>query len=180
MKLGQAATSGLILLFSVGWIAGQEAGEKQAEAKMLVGTVERGELNKEPYKTWFTEEYEAYKLNTEVLEPLTKLIADYEIEIFMSTWCRDSRREVPRFYKILDYLKYPTDKVTLVALDRAKTSPGHEEKGMNIHHVPTFILFLDQVEFGRIIESPVKTLEQDLAAILLGEVYLPNYHELEK
>lgn len=180
MKLGQAAASGLILLLGTGWITGQEAAEKQAEAKMLVGTVERAELNKEPYKTWFTEEYEAYKLNTEVLEPLTKLIADYEIEIFMGTWCGDSRREVPRFYKILDYLEYPPDKVTLVALDRAKTSLGHEEKGMNIHHVPAFILFLDQVEFGRIIESPVKTLEQDLAAILLGEVYLPNYHELKK
>jgi hypothetical protein len=102
-----------------------------------------------------------------------------EMEIFMGTWCSDSRRDLPRLFKILDYLDFPEERVRMVGVDRAKKSPGGEQEGMNIHHVPTIILYMDDVEVGRIIESPIHTLEDDITAILTGEVYLPNYHEQE-
>ncbi|MFB0517001.1 MAG: thiol reductase thioredoxin [Candidatus Neomarinimicrobiota bacterium] len=159
--------------------AEKKSAERPTEPPMLLGVVDRAELGKEPYSKWFVSEYEAYDLDRAVLDSLKGLLADIDIEIFMGTWCSDSRREVPRFYKILDSLGFSDQRVRLVGLDRGKVSPGHEEKGMNIHHVPTFIFYLDQVEIGRIIETPVQSLEQDMKAIITGAPYIPNYYELE-
>jgi tetratricopeptide (TPR) repeat protein len=56
-----------------------------------------------------------------------------------------------------------------------KQSPGHEETGLNIHRVPTIIVYQNRSELGRIVESPIISLERDLLAILNGDHYKPNY-----
>ena len=96
----------------------------------------------------------------------------------MGTWCGDSKREVPRFYNILETAQFPLDRLTLVAVsgnrDTYKQSPGGEEEGLSIHRVPTFIFYKNGQEINRIVESPVETLEADIAAIVKG-IYSPNY-----
>ena len=51
----------------------------------------------------------------------------------MGTWCGDSKREVPRFYKILDEMGVKEQDIQLYNLDNRgdayKQSPGGEEKG---------------------------------------------------
>ena len=46
---------------------------------------------------------------------------------------------------------------------------------MNIHHVPTFILYQNGIEVNRIIETPVESLEKDLIAIIQAKKYSSNY-----
>ena len=157
----------------------QQETQKAAETPMLTGILERSDLNQEPYQAWYVREYEGYALNASLLDTLKGAAAGVEVQIFLGTWCSDSHREVPRFYKIIDMIGIPEQAIRLVALDRAKTSPVHEEEGLNIHHVPTFIFYWDTVEIGRIIETPVRTLEEDLLDILTSAVYVPNYSELE-
>ena len=55
--------------------------------------------------------------------------------------------------------------------------PEKEEIGLNIHHVPTVILYNNGNEIGRIIEYPVQSLEEDMVAILNGTNYTPNYSD---
>ncbi len=179
MKTCLLLMSGVMLFGGVPPDATQDKKEASQKPSVLTGTVDRDALTTEPYRAWFTAEYEAYGVNDSLLDSLKELLDGVAVDIFMGTWCSDSRRDVPRFYRILDHLGLPGEQVRLVGVDSAKTSPGHEEEGMNIHHVPTFIFYLDGVEIGRIIEFPVLTLEEDIYAILTGEVYLPNYHELE-
>ena len=95
----------------------------------------------------------------------------------MGTWCRDSKREVPRIYRILDAVSFDKSRLTLINLDRTKSSPKGKEESLNIHHVPTLILYRSGIEIGRIIESPIKSLEKDIAAILTDESYTPNYSD---
>ena len=95
----------------------------------------------------------------------------------MGTWCKDSRREVPRIYRILDAVGFYEPRLTLINLDREKSSPGKEESDLNIHHVPTVILYNNGNEIGRIIEYPVQSLEEDMVAILNGKNYTPNYSD---
>jgi len=87
--------------------------------------------------------------------------------IYFGSWCSDSRREIPRFFKIIDYLNIDYDKIIITGLDRNKTAPNYQENKWNIQFVPTFIfLNKNKKEIGRIIETPIESLEQDFLDIL--------------
>jgi predicted Zn-dependent protease len=76
-----------------------------------------------------------------------------------------------------------TSRLALIFVDNStgtyKQSPQHEEAGKNIHHVPSFIIYDDKKELGRIIESPLTSLEKDLLAILQQQPYQPNYRAID-
>lgn len=147
--------------------------------KMLLGKCNREGLNKEAYKEWFDKNYEAHAIDAAVLEKCKDKLDGIEIQIFMGTWCGDSRREVPRFYKVMDELGVGEDQISLINLNRGaektKQSPTHEEVGKLIHRVPTFIVMKEGKEIGRIVETPVTSFEIDLAQILHGFPSAPNY-----
>jgi thiol-disulfide isomerase/thioredoxin len=88
----------------------------------------------------------------------------------MGTWCSDSRREVPRFLKLLDVLNFNSSAgLKIICVDDNKKGKGDEVDGLNIELVPTFILSQKGKEIGRIIESPKLTLEKDLLGIISAE-----------
>jgi len=151
--------------------------DKQSKTRILVGLSNRGGLQQNPFSGWFNNEYDAYALNKEAIQGINNDSENLSIKLFMGTWCRDSRREVPRIYRILDAAGFDESRLTLINLNREKNSPGEEEVGLNIHHVPTVILYNNGNEIGRIIESPVQLLEEDMAAILNGTSYTPNYSD---
>jgi len=138
----------------------------KTEEAMLVGPVVRQDFLADPYKLWFEEEYNIYALDSNVLASIPVEKLNRKIKVFLGTWCSDSQRELPRFYKILDYLDYDKSQLEVIALDREKKSGNNEQEGWNIEFVPTFIFLEDGQEVGRIIETPNETLEKDLLAIL--------------
>ena len=97
----------------------------------------------------------------------------------MGTWCGDSKREVPKIYKILETLKFPKEQLTTVAVgrngDMYKKSPEHEEAGLNIHRVPTLIFYKNGKEVNRIVEHPVESFEADILNITTKNNYTSNY-----
>jgi tetratricopeptide (TPR) repeat protein len=132
-----------------------------------------------PYKEWFKKNYSDYSVDSSSSNELSKLLHDKSIVVFMGTWCGDSKREVPRLLKILDYCAFPDSSLKLIMVDYRdgayKQSPQHEEKGLNIFRVPTILIFQGTNEVGRIIESPKESLEKDLILILRKATYSPNY-----
>ena len=142
--------------------------ETTSDGKMLLGTQTLDQFYKEPYSAWYNQEYENYQIDQESVAQLKKQkLNSYNILVFLGTWCGDSHREFPRLIRILDELKYPKNKLTIVAVNRKKESPNGEEGQYNIQRVPTIIVKKYGKEIGRIIESP-KTgwLEKDLLDIL--------------
>ena len=117
--------------------------------------------------------------NTPQTYQVTGVIKEIDIETFLGTWCEDSRREVPRLYKILDGMGFPSREMDLITLDRDKKSGHGLEDGKNIHHVPTIIIYKKGKELGRIIESPIGSLEEDIFNILIGAGPDPNYYDWE-
>ncbi|OFW03831.1 MAG: hypothetical protein A3H96_06510 [Acidobacteria bacterium RIFCSPLOWO2_02_FULL_67_36] len=91
-----------------------------------------------------------------------------EVTVFIviATWCPDTRRDLPRFFKIADQAGWPASRMTLLAVDRTKTDPGGETAKWNVTRVPTFIFLRGGKEIGRITERPTTTLEQDMARIV--------------
>jgi hypothetical protein len=150
--------------------------------KILLGSCSRERLQQEPYGNWFNKNYTDYKMDTATCEILKPNLAGKEFVIFMGTWCGDSRREVPRMFRILDYCGIPSSRIKLIMVSNQdsayKQSPAHEERGLEIHRVPDLIVYKKKKETGRIIESPVVSLEKDLLAITGDEKYKPNYESV--
>lgn len=148
-------------------------------AEMLLGHCSRTSLMEAPYKEWFAKNYSEYAVDSASANELSKMLHDKTFVVFMGTWCGDSKREVPRLIKILDYCSVPDSSLKLIMVDYRdgayKQSPQHEEKGLNIFRVPTIIIYSGKNEVGRIIEFPKQSLEKDLLSILRKEAYSPNY-----
>ena len=144
---------------------------------MLLGKVSIDELKQEPFTSWYFEEFDNYDTDTELLDAISNP-NQYNYELFLGTWCGDSRREVPRLEKIFIELGIDFNQLTIVAVDRDKVSPDNEQEGKDIRYVPTLIVRNNDVEVGRIVESPSSesaTLESDLLEISLGISPSPNY-----
>jgi tetratricopeptide (TPR) repeat protein len=151
-----------------------------SQDRVLLGACSRDSLLQDPFAEWFTDRYEGYHPNPEVMERLKQIVdADVDLTIFFGSWCGDSKREVPRFLKILDTMSFPMERVELIAVSGAdsvkKQSPQGQEKGKGIYRVPTIIVERGVHEINRIVEYPVESLERDLLKILGGEEYVPNY-----
>lgn len=135
----------------------------------LLGYFNPSRMKQEPHTAWYLKGYDDYMPKTDVLNSVLDIpIQDLTIKIVLGTWCPDSRREVPRFMKILDLWQFPADKVTFVGVDEAKQAPVGDYASLNIERVPTFIIYKNNSEAGRIIEVPKTSLEQDMVNILSG------------
>jgi thiol-disulfide isomerase/thioredoxin len=136
----------------------------------LLGYFTRRMMTIPPHSEWFQKGYDEYQLNEEAVKKLTEISKDdLTIKIVMGSWCPDSRREVPRFMKIIDTWDFPAENLTFVGVDESKYSPIGEYDKLNIQRVPTFIFYKNNIEAGRIIENPVTSLEQDMVNILTRE-----------
>ena len=135
----------------------------------LLGYFNLSQLTREPYSTWYLKGFDEYTLNTDVINRLLEISKDgVTIKIVMGTWCPDSRREVPRFMRVMDAWQFPVSKITFIGVDDAKQSPVGEYVSLDIKRVPTFIIYKNNIEAGRIIENPTTSLEQDMVNILTG------------
>lgn len=142
--------------------------ETEKYGKMLLGRQTKSQLAKAPFNDWYSEEYNEYEYDANIVKQLQKnKIGSYEIVVFFGTWCGDTHRELPRLIKILDAVKYPEKKLRLLAVNRKRETPNGEDVPFNIKRVPTIIVRKFGREVGRIVENPMNgSLEQDLLDII--------------
>jgi thiol-disulfide isomerase/thioredoxin len=139
------------------------------QSTWLLGYFNPGQLSSLPHSEWYLKGYDNYQPHQESVNKLVAIDnAGISIKIVMGTWCPDSRREVPRFMKILSQWQFPSSEVTFIGVDNQKLSPVGEYESLGIQRVPTFIVYKNKIEAGRIIENPVTSLEQDMVNILTG------------
>jgi thiol-disulfide isomerase/thioredoxin len=154
---------------AVGTESAPKAIDFHDQTTWLLGYFNPELLTHYPYSTWYLKGYDEYQIKTEALNNLLDINKEgITIKVVMGIWCPDSRREVPRFMRILNAWQFPAAKVTFIGVDDAKLSPVGEYAGLNIQRVPTFILYKNNIEAGRIIENPAASLEQDMVNILTG------------
>ncbi len=132
-------------------------------------------LNSKYTERWYKQRLQRYTPNAKDLKTIKKHINDYDIVLFMGTWCPDSHREVPHFYKLLHQADYDFDHLTAYTLNHNMQSKNHDEKGYNITNVPTFIFYKDGKEVNRFVERAHHTLAKDIAQIVSGQDYKHFY-----
>lgn len=136
---------------------------------MLIGNCTRDAFNDTTFSWWFNSGYDLYDVDTASIPQVKYLMKNVEVTVVMGTWCSDSHREVPRFYKIMDDIGEPTDSIHLICVDRNRKGKAGEVDSLNIKLVPTFIFYKNNEELGRIVESPKWSLEEDMIRILDGK-----------
>ncbi len=138
----------------------------KTKSKMLVGYCDKSGLEKGNFGVYFNSQYDVYKPSKKYIKKIESKIDDTEITIVFGTWCSDSQREVPRFFKILNDAGYNDKRIKLIAVDKNKEAIVVDIKNLDIQKIPTFIIYKNNIEIGRIVETPKKLLEKDLWNII--------------
>ena len=86
------------------------------------------------------------------VEGLKKNKDSIQLLVFMGTWCEDSQDIVPKFFKMTDVAGFPQDRITLIGVDRKKTTLSHLTEAMGIINVPTIMVMKNGKEVGRVVE----------------------------
>ncbi|PID79704.1 hypothetical protein CSB20_09345 [bacterium DOLZORAL124_64_63] len=143
--------------------------------RQLLGELVRGDFPR--LLPGWDEECATYEPRPEDVATLRAITEDTDIFCILGTWCGDSRREVPRFWKILQEAANPHLQLVMFGVGR-----GHDRQARallaeigfdvplreqyDVQLVPTFIFKRGDEELGRIVETPETTLEEDAARIL--------------
>ena len=149
-----------VLLFS------QEINKKiidpRLDKEILYGYCDRSGLEKGEFGKSFDEYYKIYEPDQAILDSLKLKKKGVEILIILGTWCSDSQEQVPKFFKILDKIKFDRKSIEMICVNRDKDAGDVETVNYNIQKVPTFIVYRKGREIGRIVETPYTSLEKDL------------------
>jgi len=137
--------------------------QQTAGPKILTGWLTESHLLKE--MPAYQEGKDSYEPDDTVIGDLNILDQNFHVLIFLGTYCPDCKREVPRFLKIVDLLENKNVSYKLFGLNRAKDDTSDMRKKYNVEYVPTFIVYFNEQEIGRIIESPMVSIENDLLEI---------------
>jgi thiol-disulfide isomerase/thioredoxin len=150
---------------------------------VLLGFCSPQMLLENPFSNWFVPNYNNYQTDSNSIVALKKAFKKKRIEIYAGTWCGESKADIPKLLKILKEAAVDSTQIKLIFLNNTanqyKQSPQHEEVGKNIVRTPTFIIYNGKKEMGRIIDSPIESLEKDLLKILRNEPYQPHFNDLK-
>jgi thiol-disulfide isomerase/thioredoxin len=124
------------------------------------------DLKKESEFIWLAAGAKSYKPDTASVAFLKQHLGKFNIVVLMGTWCDDSHLQIPRLYKTLEAVSFPANQCKVYGVDREKQTLGIESKLYQLFKVPTIIVFKGQQEIGRIVETPTKSIEADIVAII--------------
>lgn len=112
--------------------------------------------------------YTGYQVDESFIDTLkAKIGGSLKIDVYLGTWCGDSKRNVPAFIKIIEAINNPGVEVNYYTVER---KPNKETKyfvkDLKVERVPTFIFYREDKEIGRIIENPKNSLVEDFLEIV--------------
>ena len=142
---------------------------------ILLGKINKANLQTSNHTPWFNQDYKSISIDPQWIENLKPYLRGLRIKVFMGTWCEDSQREIPHFFKLLLALEFDQKHVEMYAMSEEKTTPENYEKGWEIYNVPTIIFLKNGNEINRFVEFPVNSLESDITKIIKGESYTHSY-----
>jgi len=161
-----------IIFFSIQLTYAQDYNQKlinnQNGEEILIGLCTRSVFQEKNYKEWYDEEYRYYiwSKNIHLLDSIKAKPDSLTILVVLGSWCEDSRKQFPRFMGLLDYIGFKDKNLKIICVDRTKKVIIGNIDSLKITLVPTFIFYHGKQEIGRIVESPVESLEADMYKII--------------
>ena len=145
----------------------------------LCGPISLTDLQEAPYAEWYSKNHVGFHTDSIAKVDWADKFKNTSVDIYLGTWCGDSKRWVPRFVKLWESAGLALDSLHIIGLyndqERYKQGPNSEEVGKDIHRVPTFIFEQEGKEIARIVESPNTDLLTDVRQIAMGIPAAPRY-----
>lgn len=116
-----------------------------------------------------------YQPDSVAIDYLSQLKDSIHIVTVLGTWCKDSKKHVPSLFKILEQSRNNLITTTYIGIDYNTHETDRTSEMYAIRVNPTFLLFRNGAEIGRIEEEPKLSIEQDL--ILFLKQMLPSNHK---
>ena len=117
---------------------------------------------------WFATGFISFKPDSQSVAQINKArTKGMKITVIAGSWCEDTQKHLPSFMKVLHEAKWPQDAVSIYFLDRDKKSPEGYENTYGVSLVPTFILWDNDKELGRIVEYFSIGPEADLLMLMM-------------
>jgi len=164
----------IVLFFVIGQIDAQSINnitiDPDLDTEILIGRVDETGLTQDVFVSNWEDRYLVYipdKVAAKKIKKFFRKNKDLSIIVFFGSWCGDSQEHLPDFVKLAHQTKMKN--VTYFALNRQKNMDDLDFIQLDnyqIEKVPTFIVFQNNKEIGRIIETPKISLEKDILKIL--------------
>jgi hypothetical protein len=123
-------------------------------------------INEESFG-WMRANLSSYLPDTIAVNLINKNKDSLHFLIFLGTWCEDSQQIIPKLFKLLHTAKFPSEKISLLGVDRKKKTSGYLSEALNVSRVPTILLMKNGKELDRIIEyGKYGNIDKDLIEIL--------------
>ena len=149
---------------------------------VLIGNVDFGHIQD---SLWFKEYLHLHSLEIEKIDELfiasklgnksieaskeiefMTLLEDVTlVEVYFGSWCSDSHNWLPYFYLLSKVFMFQ-DKVQLIGIPKTQNYRDIKYPDKNIEKVPTFIVYRQDIEMGRIVENPDNIFFDDFFSIL--------------
>jgi len=132
------------------------------QQELIVGAISSSQL--EANYPLFDKNHQSFVINESEQVQIQQWPSNVRIDAYFGTWCHDSQREVPRLLKLLEY----NDSIDsrLISLDYQKSDPQGKAVMNKVKFTPTFIVYLNNNEIGRIIERPKVSLVADVTGFI--------------
>lgn len=134
-----------------------------SDTSLLIGTIEYKNLTA---YSWFDSTYRAYTPEQSVIDSIRPFGKDIRLMVVLGTWCSDSKEHVPALCKIAVQSGMDFKQLELIGVDRKKHCPLPDISSLNIEYVPTIFVFVKGTLKGKIVETPEKTIEQDILKLI--------------
>lgn len=156
-------------LLAFGKMQAQDSYKTATEAggqKVLIGRISEKILANDPAFGWFYTGVNKYKPDPRMIKYISAYRDSFNVVVFAGTWCPDTHRLLPQFYRVMLASSYPADRIRLYAVDRNLKALGDEATTFQLKKTPTFIILHNGKEVGRIEGSVHRNMESDIVAIL--------------
>jgi thiol-disulfide isomerase/thioredoxin len=140
--------------------------KKDGSDIILNGTIEKKYLNNSKKFPWFYYGYQAYQPKDSIVQLIKAHVSDLGFMVFAGSWCGDTQKELPAFFKVAQLSNIKENQIQLIMLDRNKISWFMNPKIMGVKHIPCIIVYRKDKEIGRIIETVKVSMEEDLLNII--------------
>jgi len=121
-------------------------------AKVLKGLLHRADIENDTSFAWFKQNLQMGRANAAAVDAFKKNGSKFKVVVLFGTWCEDSQNLLPVFYRLVDKSGYPEANITLIGVDRAKTTLNNLHTTYKLVSVPTFIVMQDDKEIARVVE----------------------------
>ncbi len=143
--------------------------DEKSGTLILVGESDPKMLTEGEFGVSYATEFSNYVVDSILINQLNTILQndpEIALTIVLATWCGDSKEQVPRFFKIKSLLTSSFSSLKIICVDREKKAGNLDISDLKIEKVPTFIFSEKGIELGRIVETPMKTIENDIIRIL--------------